>query len=122
MHSLYAYPQGNKKEMGAKCIKCIFVGYCIGRKGYRIWDLEAQKIHLSRDVTFFEHDFDGRIKARKDLYVSEMCLVELTISDEVTLEEEQVANGERVHHNTPENADKEVQIEDRKLPHRSERI
>ena len=73
----------------------------------------GKEIHLSRDVTFFEQDFDGRIIARKELSVSEMCPVELTTSDEVTLEEEQLVNGERVHNNTAENADKEVQNEDR---------
>ena len=51
-----------------------------------------------------------------------MCPVELTTSEEVTLEEEQLVNGERVHDNTAENADKEVQNEDRQLPRRSECI
>ena len=40
----------------------------------------------------------------------------------MTLEEEQLVNGERVHDDTAENADKEVQNEDRQLPRRSERI
>ena len=91
-------------------------------KGYRLWDSKAKKLNLSRDFTFFEHEFDGRIKTRTELSVSEMCPVELTASDEVTLEEEQLVNGERIHDNTAENADKEVQNEDRQLLHRSERI
>ena len=71
---------------------------------------------------FLSMIFDGRIKARKELSVSEMCPVELTTSEEVTLEEEQLVNGERVHDNTAENAEKEVQNEDREFPRRSERI
>ena len=67
-------------------------------------------------------DFDGRIKTRKELSVPGMCPVELTTSDEVTMEEEQLVNGERVHDNTAQNADKEVQNEDRQLLRRSERI
>ena len=47
-----------------------------------------------------------------------MFPVELTTSEEVTLEGEQLVNGERVHDNTAENADKEVQNEDRQLPRR----
>ena len=61
-------------------------------------------------------------KQKKKLSFSKMCPVKLTASDEVTLEEEQLVNGERVHDNTAENADKEVQNEDRQLPRRSERI
>ena len=56
-------PKETRMKWDAKSIKCIFVGYCIGRKGYRLWDSEV--------------------------------------------------NGERVHDNTAENADKEVQNEDR---------
>ena len=67
-------------------------------------------------------DFDGRIKTRKALPVSEMYPVELITFDEVRLEEEQLVNGKRVHDNTAQNADKEVQNEDRQLPRRSERI
>ena len=63
-------PMETRRKWDAKSIKCIFVGYCIGRKGYRLWDSEAKKIHLSREVAFSEHDFDGCIIARKELSVS----------------------------------------------------
>ena len=115
-------PKETRRKWDAKSIKCIFVGYCIGRKGYRLWDSESKEIHLSRDVTFFEHDFDGRVKARKERSVSEMCPVDLTASDEAILEEEQLVDGERVHDNTVESTDKEVQNVEQQLPRRSERV
>ena len=45
-------PKETRRKWDAKSIKCIFVGYCIGRQGYRLWGSEAKTIHLSRDVTF----------------------------------------------------------------------
>ena len=42
-------------------MKCILVGCSIHSKRYRLWDPKAKRIHMSRDVIFFEQDFDGRI-------------------------------------------------------------
>ncbi|CAL2227718.1 unnamed protein product [Prunus armeniaca] len=37
--------------------RCIFVGYPLGQKGYRVFDLETKKFSTSRDVKFYEHVF-----------------------------------------------------------------
>lgn len=37
--------------------RCIFIGYPLGQKGYRVYDLETKKIFTSRDVVFHEHVF-----------------------------------------------------------------
>ena len=40
--------------MESKSIKCIFVGYCDGKKAYRFWDPVERRIRVSRDVIFEE--------------------------------------------------------------------
>ena len=49
-----------RRKWDAKSVKCIFIGYSINSKGYRLWDPKARRIHASRDVVCFEADFDGR--------------------------------------------------------------
>ena len=45
----------HKFDQRAHC--CIFVGYSLGQKGYRVYDLENNKLFSSRDVVFHEHIF-----------------------------------------------------------------
>jgi hypothetical protein len=37
-----------------KAIKCIFIGYKEGMKGYKLWDSASRKTVYSRDVVFRE--------------------------------------------------------------------
>ena len=55
-----------RRKWDVKSEKCIFIGYSRHRKGYRLWDPKATRIHISRDVIFFEQDFDGRITKSKE--------------------------------------------------------
>lgn len=36
---------------------CIFIGYPMGQKGYKVYDLQNQNIYTTRDVTFLEEIF-----------------------------------------------------------------
>lgn len=36
---------------------CIFLGYPLGQKGYKVYDLLTKDIYVSRDVVFFEKQF-----------------------------------------------------------------
>jgi hypothetical protein len=40
--------------MPTPTIKCVFVGYGSGVKGYRLWNPETNKIFMSRSVVFNE--------------------------------------------------------------------
>jgi len=36
---------------------CVFIGYPMGKKGYKVCDMESHKIFTSRDVVFYENIF-----------------------------------------------------------------
>ena len=82
------------QKWGFKSVKCIFIGYSINRKGYRLWDPKTKRIHISRDVIFFEEDFDGGISFSQSLkgnLQSDIVLLSITILNE-TIDQEAVVN------------------------------
>ena len=51
-------PDNQHRKLDAKAHKAIFVGYPPGVKGYKLYDMEKKKFIVSRDVRFFEDNFD----------------------------------------------------------------
>ncbi|GJX87625.1 retrovirus-related pol polyprotein from transposon TNT 1-94 [Tanacetum coccineum] len=48
------YNNQETTKLDPKSRKCLFLGYADGVKGYRLWDLTAHKVVVSRDVVFME--------------------------------------------------------------------
>ena len=51
----YAHvPSVKRSKLENKAVKCIFIGYGVGVKGYKLWDPVAEKVLYSRSVIFCE--------------------------------------------------------------------
>ncbi|GKV31786.1 hypothetical protein SLEP1_g40452 [Rubroshorea leprosula] len=55
-------PKEKKTKVDKNSKRCIFLGYEIGTKGYRLWDPTTCKLIISRDVVFNEDVFQGTTK------------------------------------------------------------
>jgi hypothetical protein len=51
----YAHvPMEKRSKLENKAVKCIFIGYSAGVKGYKLWDPVTSKVLYSRNVIFRE--------------------------------------------------------------------
>lgn len=64
-------PDEKRTKLESKAIKCLFLGYCVGTRAYRVMCLETKKIIKSRDVTFMEDkdDMEQRPSRRSGVHV-----------------------------------------------------
>lgn len=47
--------QPHKDKFAERALECVFIGYIKGEKAYKVYDLNTHKIHVSRDVQFYEN-------------------------------------------------------------------
>lgn len=45
----------NKDKFQDRIIKCLFLGYPMGQKGWLVFDFDKEKTFVSRDVIFHGH-------------------------------------------------------------------
>lgn len=47
----------HKDKFDHRAIKCVFLGFNVGQKAYKLYDIQSKKIIVSREVTFYENIF-----------------------------------------------------------------
>lgn len=50
-------PPPHKDKFSRRAHKCVFIGYTTGQKAFKAYDLLSHKIHITRDIKFFETKF-----------------------------------------------------------------
>ncbi len=116
--------ENERKKWNAESTKSIFVGYCINKKSYRLWNPVTKLIHESRNVIFFENDFDGRVNPSpktEDNLNSEIILPSSSQSDKMESADDASDNEERVVNHDDDLGVDEVNNEKRDIPCRSTR-
>ena len=60
----------DRTAFGSHTRKCIFIGFCDGYKGWKVYEPSTRKIFVSRDVLFDEKSFPGTsVKGSEDALV-----------------------------------------------------
>lgn len=64
MFGALAFEHVKQDKLEARPVKCIFIGYANGVKGYKLWKLDPRdsRCFISRDVTFDETGMRMRCK------------------------------------------------------------
>jgi hypothetical protein len=63
----FRVPDPKRTKFGSRAIKCVFVGYVVNSKAYRLLDLSSNTIVESRDMEFIENKFinDSQIEPKQ---------------------------------------------------------
>ena len=88
-------PKEKRFKLDDKATPCIVIGYGDEEVDYKLWDLEKQKIVISRDIVFHEHetieDMEKNVRGAKLTYEGVADLTPRQTSSESATEEEKMS-------------------------------
>ena len=105
-------PENQRRKLDAKARKAIFVGYPLGVKGYKLYDLEKKSFIVSRDVKFLEENFDHfeeEIKSKEAAQV-DLKIIFPDVNEESKRAPEHLLNEEPA---VPEHVEPPIQVDEK---------
>ena len=80
----YVTVMPRQDKFGARAVKCVFLGYGLYQKGYKVYDLAKEQVFISRDVMFHESCFPFLSKDYTEVHsitsdMSSSCILILLI-------------------------------------------
>ena len=76
-------PNRLRKKLDPKSTKAIFVGYHLGTKGYKLYDLSSKRFIRSRNVLFYEQKFhDFELNDEKVVFQEYMRAILITLNSQ----------------------------------------
>lgn len=82
-------PEKKIPEWNEKSERCIFIGYNVNSKAYRMYNVKPQDIAVSRNVILLK---ESQVTPRKKNLTQE-ARFEMVVKNEMEVTEEQVVNG-----------------------------
>ena len=105
-------PDSRRQKLDKKSFRAIFIGYSIGTKGYKLYDLSKKSFVISRDVAFVEKQFHNLDEELDSDGASKR-------EDFVILQDEETGADDGVNdHNTQENSHEDEPAQEPEDPQR----